>query len=163
MTVSRTPARRSAWVAALVASSLLGLAACGGEEQSAPADASTRAGSAEPAAQPGAKPVPAPEAKVTQDALPSDFPSDFPVYPGSKPGGSIGLGKGPMIASFSTGDGVAEVVSFYDGALGDGGWTVSDSDAKAGTLKATKGGRSAIVRASAGANGTNIAVVLEGS
>ncbi len=107
--------------------------------------------------------MPAPEATVTQ-GLTSDFPSDFPVYPEATPGGAIGLGKGPMIVSFTTDASVGDVVTFYDSQLKSAGWSVENSDVRLGTLNASKGRRTAVVRANTSPGGTTtFAIVLEGS
>ena len=166
MTSFRSPALRSLLFTTMLCIPLLGSLGCGdGQDESPSTDASSTApaGQASPSKPAPLKPAPVGDATVTKKGVPDDFPADFPILPGSTPTGAISLGKGPMIASFTSDKGVNDVVKFYSDTLAKAGWSVETSDASNGTVQASMGSRSASVRVNATATGTNIAIVLEGS
>jgi hypothetical protein len=68
------------------------------------------------------------------DDLPDNFPDDFPIYDGADLEGAVtGESEGieGTVATWTTGDDLADVVAFYDDAFTDGPWT-SSADGTAG-------------------------------
>jgi hypothetical protein len=143
---------------ALLACALL--AGCGSsDEASAPAEAP-------PAAEPAPvteTPAPAPPPMAIEEGtLPDGFPDDIPIFPGSEPAASVSLGAAvPALTTFTTDASPADVLSFYEGAFAEKGWSVEVSDPDAGLIGGTKDGRKATIRTTPRSEGgTSIAVVL---
>lgn len=67
----------------------------------------------------------------TSDELPDDFPDDFPIYDGADFQGAVttsAQGIEGVLATWRTGDSIADVSSFYESELGgDGEWSSTSS------------------------------------
>jgi hypothetical protein len=113
---------RSTWI--LLGALALGVAlACGGDTQEAapaakaPAEAGGSAAASKLPQAPDSTPV------LTSTELPADFPADVPIYPGAEVvQARISPERGTSV-TFSVGDDVEKVASFYADSLAAEGWS----------------------------------------
>jgi hypothetical protein len=112
---------RSTWI--LLGALALGVAlACGGDTRDAAPEAKAPAAAWKPTPPPELPPPPSSPPVLTTE-LPADFPADVPRYPGAEVvQARISADEG-MTVTFSVGDDVDKVVSFYADSLAAEGWS----------------------------------------
>jgi hypothetical protein len=142
------------------------LIACGSQESQTAAEESAPAWTVEGTPNlaqgnrpgPDGKPVPAP---IVSDSLPSDFPVDVPQYPGAQVTQSrVSPGSG-FSASFTVGDDVEKVASFYADGFAGHGWATDTKRSPEGTaVFAEKEKRSASALVSPGGDRTLVNLIV---
>src|SRR5262245_48996218 len=108
---------------------------CGGEKSETPAPTPTppAATGANPAAAPA--PMPPPEKmfqRVWVTELPANFPEDVPQYPGAEVVKARPTSEAGTSVTWSTGDDMVKVASFYADQLAAKGWSTNRVDAPEG-------------------------------
>jgi hypothetical protein len=123
---------RSTWI--LLGALALGVAlACGGDTQEAAPAAKAPAEAWKPAPPPELPPPPS-SPPILSTELPTDFPADVPLYPGAEVVQSrISADEGTTV-TFSVGDDVEKVVSFYADSLAAEGWSTDTKKGPEGSV-----------------------------